>query len=69
MVILLSIKNIYSMFLFNVFYLLPAPIVHVANQNNEIQKVQEEIQNLQKQILDRDTKICTVADIKQEEGR
>ncbi|MCJ8728619.1 hypothetical protein PDJAM_G00006410 [Pangasius djambal] len=39
------------------------------NQNAEIQKVQEEIQSLQKQILDRDTKICSYVDKDREEGR
>ncbi|KAB5586832.1 hypothetical protein PHYPO_G00006030 [Pangasianodon hypophthalmus] len=39
------------------------------NQNAEIQKVQEEIQSLQKQILDRDTKICSYVDKEREEGR
>ncbi|KAK2854858.1 hypothetical protein Q7C36_006727 [Tachysurus vachellii] len=39
------------------------------NQNGEIQKVQEEVQSLQKQILDRDTKICLYVDKDREEGR
>ncbi|XP_060777998.1 uncharacterized protein si:dkey-87o1.2 [Neoarius graeffei] len=39
------------------------------NQNAEILKVQEEIQSLQKQILDRDTKICQYVDKEKDGGR
>ncbi|KAG7336040.1 hypothetical protein KOW79_000733 [Hemibagrus wyckioides] len=39
------------------------------NHNAEIQKVQEEVQSLQKQILERDTKICLYVDKDREEAR
>ncbi|XP_047666622.1 uncharacterized protein si:dkey-87o1.2 [Tachysurus fulvidraco] len=39
------------------------------NQNAEIQKVQEEVEHLKKQILDRDTKICVYVDKERVEGR
>ncbi|TSK34834.1 Phosphatidylinositol 4-phosphate 5-kinase type-1 alpha [Bagarius yarrelli] len=40
-----------------------------ANHKTQVQTLQEEIQSLQKQILDRDTKICGYVDKEQEEGR
>ncbi|KAK3572084.1 hypothetical protein QTP86_022315 [Hemibagrus guttatus] len=39
------------------------------NLNAQIQKVQEEVQSLQKQILERDTKICLYVDKDREQGR
>lgn len=48
---------------------LPALSIYVAKQDGETEKVQEEIQLLQKQILERDTKICLYVDTAREEGR
>ncbi|KAM9488030.1 uncharacterized protein Hap1MRO34_005099 [Clarias gariepinus] len=39
------------------------------NQNSEIQKLQEELNSWQKQVLDRDTKICLYVNKDLEEGR
>lgn len=36
--------------------------IYIENQNEEIQKVKDEVQSLQKQILDRDKNICLHVD-------